>query len=78
MPLPLIVLMGVAAVGVAVVVVARRRPYARHPDLFFAGGLIVAVIGVALMPLLGWGSALLTAAGGAMMLVEARRMFAGW
>ena len=78
MPLWLRVL-GVAVVGlaVAVVVSARRRPYGIHPDVFFAVGLIVALIGVALMPSLGWGPAMLTAVG-VMMLVEARHMFAGW
>ncbi len=70
--------MAVGGLALAVLVSARRRPYGIHPDVFFAVGLIVALIGIALRPSLGWGPAMLTAVGGVMMLVEARRMFAGW
>lgn len=79
-PLWLVVTMGVVVVAVAVSVVisARRRPYVVHPDVFFTLGLILALVGVVLMPTLGWEPALLTAVGAVMMLVGARRMFAGW
>ena len=80
MPLWMIVTIGVAVVGAAagVVVSARRRPYVVHPDVFFTLGLILALIGIALTPTLGWEPAVLTAGGLIMMLVGARRMFGGW
>jgi hypothetical protein len=79
-PIGLVVAIVVVVVGsaVAAVVSVGRGPLAIRRDLLFAVGLVLALIGVVLMPPLGWGAAMLTVAGGAMMLGQERRMFTGW